>query len=84
MSNLLVSMSNHEYDIRMTLQITADLLHQVFALYGGFSKILVVQNPSAENRQQALIYFESTANANQAMPREFLSYGWRNQHLGWS
>ena len=58
-SILLVSMSNPEYDIQTSLQITADLLHQVFAPYGGVSKIVVVQNPSAENRQRALIQFQA-------------------------
>ena len=65
-SILLVSMSKPECDIRTALQITADLLHQVFAPYGGISKIVVVPNLSAENRQRALIQFESTTNANQA------------------
>ena len=58
-SILLVSMSNPEYEIRTALQITADLLHQVFAPYGGVSKIVEVQNPSAENRQRALIQFQA-------------------------
>ena len=52
-------MSNPEYDTRTALQISADLLHQVFAPYGGVSKIVVVQNPSAENRQRALIQFQA-------------------------
>ena len=58
-SILLVSMSNPEYDIRTALQITADLLHQVFAPYGGAFKMVVVQNRSAENRQRALIQFQA-------------------------
>ena len=58
-SILLVSMSNPEYNIRTALQITADLLHQVFAPYGGASKIVVVQNPSAKKRQRALIQFQA-------------------------
>ena len=51
-SILLVSMSNPEYDIRTALQIT-------FAPYGGSSNIVVVQNPSAENIQRALIQFQA-------------------------
>eukprot|EP00668_Euglena_longa_P025989 GGOE01032510.1.p1 GENE.GGOE01032510.1~~GGOE01032510.1.p1 ORF type:complete len:297 (+),score=70.20 GGOE01032510.1:25-891(+) len=63
---LLVSMSNPMYDIRTTLQITADLLYQVFAPYGQVTKIVVIQKSTGENRQQALVQFDKHETAEQA------------------
>nr|WMV69965.1 polypyrimidine tract-binding protein 1/2 [Euglena gracilis]BDX17181.1 polypyrimidine tract-binding protein F [Euglena gracilis] len=63
---LLVSMSNPMYDIRTTLQITADLLYQVFAPYGVVTKIVVIQKSTGENRQQALVQFDKHETAEQA------------------
>eukprot|EP00994_Dinema_validum_P002565 NODE_1570_length_908_cov_61.894063_g1223_i0.p1 GENE.NODE_1570_length_908_cov_61.894063_g1223_i0~~NODE_1570_length_908_cov_61.894063_g1223_i0.p1 ORF type:complete len:203 (+),score=39.55 NODE_1570_length_908_cov_61.894063_g1223_i0:72-680(+) len=63
---LLVSMSNPQYDIRTALQITADLLYQVFAQYGTVIKIVVIQKHTGENRQQALVQFDSHATAEAA------------------
>jgi len=65
-SILLVSMSNPMYDIRTTLQITADLLYQVFAPYGAVTKIVVIQKSTGENRQQALVQFDGHETAEQA------------------
>uniref|UniRef100_A0A7S4CNZ8 RRM domain-containing protein n=1 Tax=Eutreptiella gymnastica TaxID=73025 RepID=A0A7S4CNZ8_9EUGL len=65
-SILLVSMSNPMYDIRTTLQITADLLYQVFAPYGTVTKIVVIQKSTGENRQQALVQFDKHETAEQA------------------
>eukprot|EP00992_Anisonema_acinus_P008009 TRINITY_DN407_c0_g1_i1.p1 TRINITY_DN407_c0_g1~~TRINITY_DN407_c0_g1_i1.p1 ORF type:complete len:295 (+),score=72.75 TRINITY_DN407_c0_g1_i1:53-937(+) len=69
-SILLVSMSNPQYDIRSAIQITADLLYQVFAPYGTVTKIVVIQKHTGENRQQALVQFDSHQTAEAA--KQFL------------
>ena len=58
--------SNPMYDIRTTLQITSDLVYQVFAPYGTIEKIVVIQKSTNENGQQALVQFNTAQSADQA------------------